>query len=150
MTVPDWHVVNAVRDLIARFDDAINRRDMHTFHGLWTADAVWDIRTMSTSTGPDAITATIAGMLDNWEVFFQLSGEAVIESDGDQVLARSPMWEFGRSHGGQSYSGYALNADRFVTGANGWRFARRTWYPMLVNQADIPGNAIALPEEVRP
>ena len=119
MGMPSPEAASAARDLLARFNDAINRRDLQQFRGLWTADAVWDIRTMSVSSGPEAITATIAAMLETWEVFFQLTGEAVIETDGELLVARSPMWEFGRSHAGQSYSGDALNVDRIVQGSGG-------------------------------
>ena len=58
------------------------------------------------------------------------------------------MWEFGRSHAGDSSAGYALNVDRIVRAPDGWRFARRIWHPMLVNQADIPGTVGPLPADL--
>jgi ketosteroid isomerase-like protein len=119
MPRPTPEAVDAGRELIGRFNDAINRRDLDQFRSLWTEDAIWDIKTMSAATGPQAITELIASMLQNWEVFFQLSGEPVFEADGQTLVARSPMWEFGRSHTGSSYSGYALNVDEIVRGEQG-------------------------------
>lgn len=88
-------------------------------------------------------------MLENWAVFLQLTAEPVFEMDGQTLVVRSPMWEFGRSHAGQRYSGYALNVDEIVRAEQGWRFARRIWHPLLMNQADIPGTIVPLPTDLR-
>lgn len=47
MTTPSPEAVAAGRELIGRFNDAINRRDLDQFRSLWTEDAVWDVKTMS-------------------------------------------------------------------------------------------------------
>ena len=33
----------AIYDLVARFDDAVNRRDKNEFRTLWAVDGVWVI-----------------------------------------------------------------------------------------------------------
>jgi ketosteroid isomerase-like protein len=138
----------AIRHLAAQFTDAINRRDFALFRSLWTSDAVWDIKGMASAEGADAITRLLESMQNNWEIFFQITGEGVIEIEGTRARASFPMIEMGRSLEGKGYTAHAVNADLLLRTQEGWRFQRRTWYGILINNEPLPGQASRLPMDL--
>jgi hypothetical protein len=53
------------------------------------------------------------------------------------------MIEMGRSLEGKGYTAHAVNADLLLRTQAGWRFQRRTWYGVLINNERLPGQQVA-------
>lgn len=134
----------AIRALVGRFNDAVNRRDLDQFRAVWADDGVWEIPGVARAEGADAIVGLVDSLLGTWEFFFQMSGEGAIDLEGDVATARWPMREIGRTREGKGYTAHGVNADRLARTGDGWRFTTRTWHPVLVDESDVDGHVIPL------
>lgn len=134
----------AIRALVGRFNDAVNRRDLDQFRSVWADGAVWEIPGVARAEGAGAIVGLVDSLLGNWELFFQMSGEGVIDLEGDVATARWPMREIGRTREGTGYTAHGVNADRLIRTGDGWRFTARTWYAVLVDESDVAGRVSPL------
>ena len=69
----------SIRNLAARFTDAVNERDIAAFRQLWTDDPVWEIGPplQSRAEGVDEIAALLSRLLQAEQYFMQMthSGE---------------------------------------------------------------------------
>jgi len=147
----------AILDLMARFDDAIIRRDAEAFRSLWAEDGVWEIGQFnphgSTDIAPlraqgiDQILAAQRqfGALNAF--FFRTTLRGVIDLAGDQATARTPTTEYARRHDGHGYNNVALYDDELVRRDGTWLFAARRYYYLWIDsQSPIPGSAVPLPD----
>src|ERR1700722_15604732 len=89
----------AIRDLVVRFADAVNRLDAVAFESLWTPEATWiiDPPTDYRSSGPRAQIASgfDQSMRAGWNSFSQYVHGTVVDLDGDRAAARSYLSELG-------------------------------------------------------
>jgi hypothetical protein len=111
-----------IRDLAARFSDAVNRRDPDVFGDLFADDGAWEIGEPFPSRAAGRETATA-----RWEV---------------QEMARTP-------DGSQSYDNVAMYYDRLARTPDGsWRFAERRYHYVWVSSADLGGRSIPRPDDL--
>jgi len=147
----------AIFDLMARFDDAIIRRDAEAFRSLWIEDGVWEIGQFNPhgskdiaplrAQGIDQILAAQRqfGALNAF--FFRTTLRGVIDLAGDQATARTPTTEYARRHDGHGYNNVALYDDELVRRDGTWLFAARRYYYLWIDsQSPIPGSAVPLPD----
>jgi ketosteroid isomerase-like protein len=75
----------AITDLVTRFDDAVNRRDVAELSALWASDPVWEIEApMAMRTASAAqIVATWQHMFTGTQWLFRGSFAGVLQVDGD-------------------------------------------------------------------
>ena len=61
----------SIRNLVARYTDAVNQRDLDAFRQLWTDDAVWEIGPLlqSRADGIDEIVALLRRLLQAEKIF---------------------------------------------------------------------------------
>lgn len=119
----------AIRDLAARFTDAVNERDVDAFRRLWTDDAVWEIGPplSAKAQGVDDIVALFVRLLEPKKLFVQLTHSGVIQFAGD-AEARARFTERERGRGlNDYYENLAVYRDEVVRTADGWRFKQRTY-----------------------
>src|SRR5260370_16602834 len=71
----------SIRNLVARYTDAVNQRDLAAFRQLWTDDAVWEIvpPLQSRADGIYEIAALLRRLLQPEKDCIQLTPPAVIE-----------------------------------------------------------------------
>ena len=135
----------SVRNLVARYTDAVNERDIAAFRQLWTYDAVWEIGPplQSRADGIDEIVALLRRLLQAEQYFMQMTHSGVIEIKGDQATARFVERERGR---GEStyYENLAVYEDVLVREADGWRFAKRSYHYRFLDQNPFGGNAFPI------
>jgi hypothetical protein len=141
----------AIRDLVARFADAVTRADHDTFRSLWKPDAVFTIGEpfAVTCMGIDEIGALLHKLRDGKDFFVQCVHSGLIQLDGNTASARWLVREVGlgpgKSGAGKSYYnnfGFFLDELEKVDGK--WLFKTRT-YPYLYLDTDpFTGKAVAL------
>src|SRR5260370_2406361 len=80
----------SIRNLVARYTDAVNQRDLAAFRQLWTDDAVWEIGPplQSRADGIDEIVALLRRLLQAEKYFMQMTHSGWIEIEGDRATAR--------------------------------------------------------------
>ena len=140
-----------IRNLVARFSDTAILRDYNGFRALWTPDAVWEIKDPlpSQAAGTDAIVTMLQGLMNTFEFFVQMVHSGVITISGDAATARWVTQEMGRGKDDQRYyNNYALYDDRLVRQNGEWRFARRSYDYMYLDDSAFMGKAYSLPAEL--
>lgn len=146
--------MEGIWDLVARFDDAVNRRDKEEFAKLWAADAIWDIgepRPLHVE-GADKIVSTWSTMLFSSEWMFRGSFTGIITLNGDQATGRWPCIETGTlldaNKAPQGYDNRAVYEDDYVKKEGIWLFQRRRYLYLWLSTDQIPGNPVKLGPEL--
>lgn len=141
----------AVRDLAARFSDAVNRNDREAFLALWSPDGVWEIGEPfpARAEGAAACLSMLDRLMQGWAFFIQLTHSGVIQFDGRKATARWEMRETARAEdNGRSYDNLAVYDDAAEEVDGVWRFTRRTYHYVWVNDTPMPGRAFHLPRNL--
>jgi uncharacterized protein (TIGR02246 family) len=115
----------AVRDLTARFTDAVNRRDPETLGALFTEDGEWVVPGVPTSVGPEAAAAQIRGLLSTFVHLVQLLHSGHVEVDGDVATATWYLTESASDGGDAAFGFTGVYRDEARRTDDGWRFSRR-------------------------
>jgi ketosteroid isomerase-like protein len=136
----------AITELVARFDDAVNRRDVSEFSTLWADEAVWEIEApMAMKTiGAMQIVATWQQMLAGTKWLFRGSFAGVLRVDGDTASGRWPCIETGTFVDGKGYDNRALYEDRYVRRQGQWLFLHRRYVYLWLSSEPLPGAPVAL------
>ena len=132
----------SIRNLAARYTDAVNERDIGAFRELWTDDAVWEIGPplQSRAEGVDEIVALLSRLLQAEKYFMQMTHSGVIEIKGDRATARFVERERGRGESSY-YDSLAVYEDLLMREADGWRFAKRFYQYRFLDQSPFGGEA---------
>lgn len=114
----------AIERLIARYADAVNRRDGEEWAALWTEDGVWKAFGHSFE-GRDRVFATWSGAMQGFRFVFHVIHSGVIDVRGDVAHGRWTVSEQLQSANGEPSLLLALYHDDYRREKDGWRFARR-------------------------
>ena len=142
-----------IRDLAARFSDAVNRRDFDAFGDLFADDGIWEIGEPlpSRAAGRENVATMLRNLWAPWAFFFQMTHTGVIDvaPDRQTATARWEMREIARTpDGSQSYDNVAMYYDRLVrTHNHSWRFAERRYHYIWLSSANLVGRSIPLPND---
>ncbi|XAH22139.1 nuclear transport factor 2 family protein [Xylophilus sp. GW821-FHT01B05] len=131
----------AIRNLAARFTDAVNERDTAAFRELWTDDAVWEIGQPfpSSAHGIEAIVEMLTRLLAPKPLFIQLTHSGVVSFTGESS-ACARFAERERGKGEQDYyENLAIYRDELVKQSNGWRFKRRSYEYRFLDTSAFTG-----------
>jgi ketosteroid isomerase-like protein len=136
----------ALTDLVARFDDAVNRRDVAEFSALWRDDAVWEIEApmQMRTEGAKRIVATWQQLLGGTQWLFRGSFAGVLHVEGDTATGRWPCVETGTFADGKGYDNRAIYEDRYVREQGQWRFQHRRYVYLWLSSDPLPGAPVAL------
>ena len=141
----------AIRDLIARYTDALNRRDWEAMATQFTADAVWDAGGPAMGeqalyfSGARNIAAGIGNSVSGTSMCVQMTHSTAIEVTGGRATARSTINEvvgLGVDGGMTSLGTYS---DELVLEADGeWRFSRRVFRFLYLDTHALPGQVLMM------
>jgi hypothetical protein len=129
-----------ILDLLARYSDAIDRRDLDALDAFFTADAVVDYTEFGGPRGSlPEIKAFLAGVLPLHAGHYHLVGSTIIDLDGDRAVVRSichnPMILDDPAGGRRLYLCGLWYRDHMVRAGTGWRISERyeekcfLWFP---------------------
>jgi ketosteroid isomerase-like protein len=135
-----------ITELVARFDDAVNRRDVAEFSSLWCDDAVWEIESpmRMTTEGAAQIVATWQQMLGGTRWLFCGSFAGVLQVNGDAATGRWSYIETGTSADGKGYDNRAICEDQYARQGDRWLFRHRRYVYLWLSSEPVPGAPIAL------
>lgn len=121
--IPD----HPVRDLLARYSEAVRTADPAVFASCWAEDAVWDLAGTEVA-GAEAITGHFATARANVQACTQdvLAGRLDVSSTGDRARGR---WLVREDQVRETGPGLVVGVytDEVVRTGDGWRFARRSF-----------------------
>jgi uncharacterized protein (TIGR02246 family) len=116
-----------IRDLTARFTDAVNRHAPKDLASLFAADGEWHVPGVPVASGQEAIAALLAKLLGNFERLVQLTHSGHVDVTGDTATATWYLTENAEDAAGTAYAFTGVYTDRLVNTPDGWRFATRSF-----------------------
>ncbi len=124
----------AIRDLVASYADAVNRRDRDSWRDTWAENAEWRIRDTAVL-GRQAIVEFWVGAMASFEGVIQMVAQGTVSVTGDEAFGSWTIWEIGRraDEGSLVVGSYS---DRYVRQSSGWRFAARHF--TVCYRGDLP------------
>jgi hypothetical protein len=138
-----------VRQLAARYCDAVARFDADLYASLWTADAVWET-TRGDIVGREDIVGTYSKLRARYELCLQQLLAGIVE-DGrpeDPPGGLRATWhirEVERKLDGEGIELYGTYRDVCVEGPDGWQFARRRFDALYRGPLPLPGTVFEPP-----
>lgn len=116
---------SAIEDLVSRWADAVNQRDVNAIVPLLTSDVEWTVPGLEPAQGVEAVVDLLGRLLANAPVVVQLVHQGLVDFDGSHATGRWYCSENGLSHSGTPFAVTAVYHDRYVRNGNDWRFAAR-------------------------
>jgi uncharacterized protein (TIGR02246 family) len=118
----------ALRELIERYADAVNRADADAWADTWAEDGVWILPGIADAgiAGRKAILATWRAAMERFAGVVFLAMPGAIEIDGDRAQLRSYTFETYEKDG-SVHRDCGRYDDVATRTPDGWRFARRAF-----------------------
>jgi ketosteroid isomerase-like protein len=126
----------AVRQLHARYVDALWRKDPDSFAELFAADAEWKISGMHLR-GRDEIRTTFASYMRHIDRTFMIYGTPIIDSVDGVVTSRTHVTENNKFASGRTASTIGIYYERFIEEGGRLRFKWRHWNLWYIGPPDF-------------
>jgi ketosteroid isomerase-like protein len=144
----------AIRDLIFRHTDAVNRADYEGLVLLYTPDAVWESQKLGlhfegTRQFVDFLVESGAG----FELFIQTASNPVVELlDADTARASTTIREMMRTagDGAMNLDQHGMYFDELTKVEGTWQFGHRHFVPVLVASGTVTGTLVTDRSDLRP
>lgn len=128
----------AIRQLVARYADAVTRNDGKLWIETWTQDGRWTLGG-NTSTGHSELLATWTNLMALFEKVVQLPQHARIEITDDRAIGTWGMIELGRTATGTPSVSFGSYEDVYRRTDSGWRFSERRFDFHYTGPPDLSG-----------
>lgn len=118
----------SIRQLVAAYADAVNRRDQELWASTWSEHGVWDLSVLSAE-GKDKIVELWVGAMGGFAFVAQLVYQGTLEISGDSATGRWYLSEYLKNAdgaGGRFTIG--TYADEYVKQGGKWLFSRRSYH----------------------
>ena len=130
-----------IRQLHARFVDAVWRQDAQSFSECFATTGVWKIAGM-VMTGRDEIADACRNLLGRCERIQLVSGQPILEVGEGTAIGRLQMTEFAKKKDGGTAITFGVYYDRYVDEDGAWRFQWRHWSMAYHGPTDLSGTFI--------
>jgi ketosteroid isomerase-like protein len=140
-----------IRQLHARFVDAVWRQDADSFAACFAADGVWKIAGMHLQ-GRDAIAQACTTLLGRCERIQLLPGLPILQVEPDllagsgKATGRLQVTELAKKRDGTSAMTFGVYHDQYVEQDGAWRFQWRHWVMAYHGPVDMSGGFITPPD----
>jgi uncharacterized protein (TIGR02246 family) len=134
-----------IRDLTARFTDAVNRRAPEDLAALFTEDGEWHVPGVPVARGRTAIGDVLHSLLGTFVHLVQLTHSGHIDVTGDTATASWYLTEHAEDAGGNAFTFTGVYTDRLVRTGEGWRFADRSFAFLRRDKVGAPTRWYAHP-----
>ncbi len=128
----------AIRQLHARYVDAVWRKDLDAFGDCFTADAEWRIAGRILH-GRENIVENLRRLLPNFHRVLMTFRTPIVEVGNGTASARTYVTENNVFVDGRPGASIGIYYERFVDQGDRWRFAWRLFQTHYVGPADIKG-----------
>lgn len=127
-----------LRDLVARYADAVNRNDEEAWRATWGENGVWELMG-NTIEGRNAVVAVWRGAMASFRFALHCVHTGVLEIEGDEARGRWTLSELAAPKDGDPQLMVALYHDAYRRTPEGWRFARRRLEALYQGPPDLSG-----------
>ncbi len=129
----------ALRNLMARYCDAVNRVDADAWIGTWAEDAIWNLLGNPVS-GKDNILALWKQMMGSFEFALMLPNSCLFEVDVDTARGHSYLHEYTRDPQGNAGKVLSRYKDTYVKVDGEWLFKSRDYSFIYNGPSDLSGD----------
>jgi hypothetical protein len=128
----------AIRDLNARYIDAVNRVDLDGWQATWAEDGIWNLLGNEVS-GRAAIAKTWQGAMAQFEFVVMALNSGTLERRGATVSGRWYITEYLRPRQGGGRIVLGVYRDQYGEDAGEWKFKRRAYHAIYQGSCDLSG-----------
>ncbi len=125
----------AIRDLVARYIDAVNRYNADDWIATWAEDATWNLLGMDVD-GSEAILNLWQGAMGSFEFAIMMLNSGTLEIDGDSASGRWYITEHTKPKEGDPAMVLGVYDDTYKKVDGQWRFASRAYNVMYQGPTD--------------
>jgi hypothetical protein len=134
----------AIRALVARYADAVCRRDPAAWAATWAQDCRWDLGGGRVTSGRSETLNLYLTAVAKYDWVGQVVTTGRVEVDGDSATGWWYLIEFNQRAQGDGTLHLGHYDDEYVRTPDGWRFASRTMH-MIYRGAMDRGTVVPLP-----
>ncbi len=134
-----------IRQLHARFADAVWRQDADAFASCWARAGAWKIAGLHLQ-GRDAIAQGCGQLLGRCSRIHLVSGQPILGEVDGGVRGRLGMTEFAWMPDGTQFITFGQYHDRYVEEDGCWRFAERFWSFKYRGPIDLSAPLVDTPD----
>lgn len=136
---------SGIRQLYARYIDAVWRKDADAFGECFAADGEWRIAGMHLR-GRAEISAAIARLLGGYERVLMTVSAPVLEVGTGEATGRVHCLEYAKFLDGTSVATIGIYYERYVEEERRWRFQWRQWALQYRGPVDLSAQFVDSPE----
>lgn len=137
----------AIRSLVARYCDAVLRRDADAWGATWATDSEWRILG-NTTRGREETVALWKTLMESFSFVMQTPGAGWIEIDGDRANGRWSISEYAKATDGRGILTLGIYRDEYCRQAPGWLFRRRRFDLLYSGPPDLSAAVQPLPGDL--
>jgi ketosteroid isomerase-like protein len=128
----------ALRNLMGRYADAVNRRDADAWVATWAADGVWNLLGNPVS-GRDNILALWRQMMASFEFALMLPSSCLFNVTGNTASGHWYLHEYTRDLQGNASTIISRYLDTYIKQQGQWLFQSRQYSFIYNGPADLSG-----------
>jgi ketosteroid isomerase-like protein len=129
----------ALRNLMARYCDAVNRVDADAWIATWAEDGIWNLLGNPVS-GRDNILALWKQMMGSFEFALMLPSSCLFEVSGDSAGGHWYLHEYTRDPEGNASTVLSRYKDTYVKVGGEWLFKTRDYGFIYNGPSDLSGD----------
>lgn len=114
-----------LHDLVARYADAVCRRDEPAFAATWAEHALWQLPGMPLTEGREAIVTLWKSVMARFPFVIQRMNNGTVEVTGDTASGRWYLNEHIVAEDGSIMINVGVYQDRYIRGNSDWQFSER-------------------------
>ena len=139
-----WIAKQAVRELVDRYCDAINRGDWDRYQETFAPDAVWEAPALDMRLeGAAAIRETVSSLTASADVYLQTPAAVVVTLVGtDRATVSSTVREQIRTSADAGMLMLGVYDDEVARIDGAWKFARRSFKLVYMEGIPMTGSAM--------
>lgn len=134
----------ALERLMARYADAVNRRDEVSWAATWAEDGTWNLLGNPIS-GRANILVLWQKMMAGFEFAIMLPSSGLFSIDGDHATGHWYLQEYTRDPDGNASTVFSRYDDSYVKSQGQWLYHSRSYSFIYQGAPDLSGSYTSLP-----
>lgn len=134
----------AIRDLVARYAQAVTHRDEAAWGATWAKDGEWSVMGREAK-GREAAVALWNELMGSLSFIVQMATTGNIQLAGDRATGGWTVTEHGKFGNGSPLFTIGLYDDVYVRSPEGWCFQSRAFRPLYAGPPDLSAPPIGGP-----
>ena len=133
-----------LKNLMARYVDAANRRDGEAWSQTWAEDGCWDLMGMKVE-GRDNILGLWQQVIAGFEFAILMPSSSLFEIDGDTATGHWYLQEYTRDLQGEKMAALSRYTDTYCKMDGQWLYLSRRYDFIYRGPGDLSGDYTPLP-----